>query len=315
MKILFYGTADISARVLKNLFDTKKHEIEVVTSCDKPRDRGMKVKACEVKKLAEILGLNIYQTESVKAEVFYEALKEKEYDLGVVVAFSQLLSRKIIDLPKEGTINLHFSMLPKYRGAAPCNWVLINGEKITGVTIMYVKKELDEGDIILQKEVKIETSDDAGSLLEKLIKEGGELLVRAIDDIGAKKTERKEQKKEEATYFGKLPDDIGNIDWEKSAVAIHNLVRGLAPLLSAYSKLNGRLIKILKTEQVNVNEKGRPGEIVKAEKGKGLVVATGNGALLVKSVKPEGKKEMNFEDYARGNKINIGARFERGRGK
>ncbi|OGF45430.1 MAG: methionyl-tRNA formyltransferase, partial [Candidatus Firestonebacteria bacterium RIFOXYA2_FULL_40_8] len=311
MKILFYGTADISARVLKKLFDTKKHEIEVVTSCDKPRGRGMTVAACEVKGLADFLDLKSYQPEKIKDELLYETLEKNGYDLGVVVAYGQILSQKIIDLPEKGTINLHFSLLPKYRGAAPYNWALINGEKITGVTIMYVKKELDEGDIISQKEVKIEADDDAGTLLEKLIKEGGELLAKAIDDVAAEKAGRKEQNKAEATYFGKLPEDIGNIDWGKSAKDIHNLVRGLAPLLSAYSLLNGKFIKILKTEPVSFEGKGQNGEIVGTEKGKGLIVKTGDGFLLVESIKPEGKKEMNFEDYARGNRIVPGMKFAR----
>ncbi|OGF50205.1 MAG: methionyl-tRNA formyltransferase, partial [Candidatus Firestonebacteria bacterium GWA2_43_8] len=242
MKILFFGTADISSRVLKKLFAANKYEIEVITSCDKPRGRGLEVKACEVKGLAEFLGVKTYQPEKVKDETFYESIKNNGYDLGVVVAYGQILSQKIIELPKMGTINLHFSLLPKYRGAAPYNWALINGEKVTGVTIMYVKKELDEGDIISQKEVVIEPGDDAGTLLEKLITEGGELLVKAIADLKEGKAERREQKKEDATYFGKLPEGIGNIDWAKSAVEIHNLVRGLAPLLSAYSGLNGKLI-------------------------------------------------------------------------
>ncbi|MEI6846413.1 MAG: methionyl-tRNA formyltransferase, partial [Candidatus Firestonebacteria bacterium] len=297
--------------VLKRLFGSGRHEIEVVTSCDKARGRGMEVKACEVKGLSDFLGLKTYQPEKIKDEGFYKTLKGKGYELGVVVAYGRILSQELIELPLKGTINLHFSLLPKYRGAAPYSWALINGEKVAGVTVMYVKKELDEGDIILQKQIKVESADDAGSLLEKMVIEGGELLVKAVDEIEAGKAKRKEQNKKEATYFGKLPEGIGNIDWEKSAVEIHNLVRGLSPFIGAYSVLNGKLIKILKSEPRVSQEDGAAGEILGVEKGKGLIVKTGKGMLLVKTVKPEGKKEMDFEAYARGNKITSGLRFER----
>ncbi|MCX5776654.1 MAG: methionyl-tRNA formyltransferase [Candidatus Firestonebacteria bacterium] len=312
MKILFYGSSDVSGRVLKKLFETGKHQIEVISSCDKPRGRGLKVRACEVTSLADQLGLKSYQPKNVKDEAFIKQLSSNKYDLGVVVAFGKLLSCELISLPEKGTINLHFSKLPEYRGAAPYKWALINGEKKTGVTIMYVEEKLDAGDIILQEEVLIEDGDDGGTLLEKLIETGGKLLLEAVKEIELGTADRKKQPEVRVSYFGKLPKNIGKIDWNRSSAEIHNLVRGLAPEESASTRLHGKLIKINKTEVFECILQGRPGEIIKVEKGKGLVVAAGSGAVLIKRIKPEGRQEMDIEAYARGNKIEIGVIFERG---
>ncbi len=312
MKILFYGTAETSARVLKKLFDTGKHELEVITACDKPRGRGQKVNCCEVKGLAELLGLKYYQPENIKEPGFYEKLSGKAYDLGVVAAYGQIISEKLLKLPAAGTINLHFSLLPGYRGAAPYNWALINGEKSTGVTVMFVEKKLDSGDIVLQKEVPIAPEDNSGTLLEKLTEAGSGLLLEAVELIGQKKAVRIKQNETQATYFGKLPDSIFEIDWQKSALEINYLVRGLAPEPGAFSTLNGKLVKILKTSILSHGDfSGKPGEIKEIVKGRGLPVGTGKGGLLIERIKPEGKKEMSVIDYIRGNPILPGTVFER----
>ena len=311
MKILFYGTADISARALKKLFETKKHEIEVITACDKPRGRGQQVGSCEVKGLAEIFALKSYQPEKVKDASFFETISKNSYDLGVVVSYGQIMSEEIIKLPAKGTINLHFSLLPKYRGAAPFSWALINGENVTGVTIMYVEKKLDAGDIILQKEVPILPSDNAGTLLEKLTETGIALLLEAVDLIGENKAERKKQDEALVTYFGKLPEAIFDIDWKKSALEIHNLVRGLSPVPGAFLRLNGKIIKILKTSLDCCGDfTGKPGEVKEVLKDHGLLVSTGKGGLLIERIKPEGKREMSVIDYLRGNPVVLGTVFE-----
>ena len=312
MKILFLGTAEISARALKRLHETGRHEIEVITACDKPRGRGQKVGHCEVKALAKALSLETFQPERIKDASFYEGLSKKPYDLGVVVAYGQILSQELIDLPAFGTINMHFSLLPGYRGAAPFSWVLINGEKVTGVTIMYVAKRLDAGDIILQKKINITPDDNAGTLLEKLTVTGLELLTEAVDLVGEKKAPRIKQVEAGATYFGKLPESMFNINWEKSALEIYNLVRGLAPQPGAFSRLNGKIVKILKASLDNLSDcAGKPGEIKEIIKEKGLLVSTGNGGLLIERIKPEGKKEMAVLDYLRGNTVAPGTFFKK----
>jgi len=310
MKIVFMGTPEEASAVLQALL-TSKHEIlAVVTQPDRPRGRGQKVSFSPVKEAALKHSLPIEQPEKVKgSEVFVSFLKSLHPDIIVIVAFGRILPKAILDIPRYGCINLHASLLPKYRGAAPIQWALLNGEKETGITVMKINELLDTGEIILQEKVKIEESDKATTLSKKLFALGGKLLLGALEQIEQGKAKYISQNEPGATYAPALTKESGEIDWKKSAAEIHNRVRALIPWPVAHTFYQKKLLKIWKTEihVADLETKYKlPGTIVQIVKNIGFIVATGKGHLLVLEVQPEGKKRMGAYEFAIGHAVKMG---------
>ena len=300
------GTPDFAVPSLKKLIE-KGYDVKlVVTQPDKPAGRGKKITPPPVKVVAEKAGIPVYQPEKVKENSeLKKKLLEIEPDLIVVAAYGKILPEWLLNLPKHGTINVHASLLPKYRGASPIQWALLNGEEETGVTIMKVIPELDAGDIISQKRVKIEKEDNAKTLHDKLSEVGAELLVETIPLYISGKLKPVPQREEEATYCPQIKKEMGKIEWSESAEKIFNKIRAFTPWPSAYTTFRGKRVKILKAEPVEGS--GRPGEVIKA--GRELTVATGKGALRIERLRPEGRKEISGEEFVRGYRVKEGDLF------
>jgi methionyl-tRNA formyltransferase len=305
-KVVFMGTPEFAVPSLKALVEAGYRVPSVITQPDRPAGRGKKLKPPPVKVEAERLGIPVYQPEKVKDnEELKELLEKISPDLIVVAAYGKILPDWLLNLPKKGVVNVHASLLPKYRGASPIQSALLSGERETGITIMEVIPQLDAGPIISQERVEITEKDDARSLHDKLSKLGAELLIKTLPDYLSGEITPTPQKEEEATYCTQIKKEMGRIDWRESAQRIFNKVRAFTPWPSAYAYFNGRLVKITKARPVE--GEGEPGEVIRA--GKELVVATGKGALKVERIKPEGRKEITGEEFVRGYRVKAGDRF------
>jgi len=309
LKIVFMGTPEFAVPSLKRLLEEGYEIPLVITQPDKPAGRGRKVKPPPVKTFALEKGIHVYQPERLKGnEELEERLKELAPDLIVVVAYGKILPSWLLDVPKFGVLNVHASLLPKYRGASPIQSALLNGEEETGVTVMKVSERLDAGDILSQKKIKITESDNAETLSKKLSHEGALLLSETIPLYVSGKVKPVPQNESEATYCFQIRKEMGKIDWEKPAREIFNMVRAFTPWPSAYTFFRGKRVQLLKV--FPVSEAGEPGEVVKA--GKELIVAAGEGALRIDSLKPEGKKSITGEDFVRGYRVKVGEKFTDG---
>lgn len=307
MKILFMGTSEFALPSLEIIAKSEFNEFEligVITQPDKPAGRHYKLTPPKVKELADKLNLKVWQPKSLKEKEGLELVKGLAPDLIVVVAFGQILSDEFLQIPQIGSINLHASLLPKYRGASPISWAIIRGETKTGITIAWISKKLDAGDIILQQEVDIYPDDTAGTLSTRLSLIGANLLLKAIKLIDEGKSPRIKQEISQVTYASKLNKENGLIDWKKSALEIHNLVRGLNPFLGAYTYYKNQLLKIWETEMID-NE-GIPGEVMVIFKDKGPLIGTGNGCLLIKQLQPANKKRLSGSEFLIGYRIKAG---------
>lgn len=302
MKIVFMGTPDIAVGCLQTIIDEKHEILGVVTQPDKPVGRGKKLGMPPVKELALKYDLPVYQPVKARDEEFVNILKELNPDLIVVVAFGQILPKSILDIPKLGCINVHVSLLPKYRGAAPINWVIINGEKKTGVTTMYMDEGLDTGDMILTSEFDLDDEITAGELHDKMAVIGAQTLKETIDLIEKGEAPRIPQNHDEFTYAPIMNKSLGNINWNKPAKEIHNLVRGVNPWPSAYTTYNDATMKIWKTEVLNENSDKEPGTILSVDK-EGIKVSTNDNVVLVKEIQMPGKKRVLVSEYIKGNSI------------
>ena len=308
MKVVFMGTPDFAVPTLKALVE--KHEVvAVVSQPDKPKGRGKKLQPTPVKIAAEEAGIPVFQPEKIRDAGFIEKLKTINADVFVVVAYGQILPQSVLDMPKYGCINVHGSLLPKYRGAAPIQWSIIDGEKVTGVTIMYMEKGLDTGDMLLKCEIPIDPEDTYGSLHDKMAPIGADALIRALDMLekGEIKPEKQDDKK--SSYVSVINKSLGLIDWSKNADDIVNLVRGLDPVPGAYSFFNGEQIKIWSAcvlEEFN----GEEGTVVYTDKKKGFAVAAGDKAVLVRQMQAKGGKRMASADYMRGHEVKVGDIFK-----
>jgi len=306
LKVVFMGTPDFAVPSLKLLSDAGYEIPLVITQPDKPAGRGKKLTPPPVKVVAKELGIPVYQPEKVKDnKELLEKLRELSPDLIVVAAYGRILPDEILELPKFKCVNVHASLLPEYRGASPIQSVLLDGKEKTGVTIMLISSELDAGDIISQREVKIEREDNAKTLHDKLAKVGAELLVETIPLYVLGKLKPIPQDHSKATYCKPITKDMGKIDWNLSAEKIFNMVRAFTPWPSAYTSFNGKRIKITKAEVCS--GKGTPGEVIKADKE--LIVATGDKALKILNLKPEGRKEISGEEFIRGYRVKVGDNF------
>ena len=301
MKIVFMGTPEFSVPPLKKLIET--HNVEcVLTQPDKPKGRGKKMAYSQVKEEALKHDITVYQPIKLKDDRgLIEILKEISPDFIIVVAFGQILTREVLDIPKYGCINLHASLLPMYRGAAPLNWAIINGEKISGNTTMLMDIGLDTGDMLLKDEVTITENMTCGELHDILSVRGADLLLRTIDGI-VNKTIIPEKQKEETFYAKMLDKKLAHISWNKTAQEIHNLVRGLNPWPIAYSNYNGDRMKIYETEVLYESSNKEPGTILNVDKN-GIKVACKEGCLLIKKVQFPNGKPLTIEQYINGHEI------------
>ena len=324
LNIIFMGTPDFAKESLEAIYNTNNNIIAVVTNPDRPKGRGMKMIASPVKEFAIEKNIPVLQPEKISN--IKEILENLNPDLFCLVAYGEILPKEILRIPKMGSINVHASLLPKYRGAAPIQWAVINGEKTTGVTTMYMDEGMDTGDIILKKEVEIGKDETTGELWDRLSKIGGNLLVETVEKIEKGIAPRKPQ----GTNFTMAPmlnKEMAKIDWEnKTAEEIKNLVRGLNPIMGAYSKLNGKKIKIWKTDNLEISEfmEQYPefknhisifnnitgGTIIHLNQKEGLYVKAKNSVLLIKEVQAENSKKMPVQDFLRGNKVELGEVFE-----
>lgn len=304
------GTPDFAVPTLKTLID-KHNVVGVVTQPDKPKGRGKKMMSPPVKEIAVDNNIPVFQPEKIRDEEFISELEKLDADVFVVVAYGQILSEKILNMPKYGCINVHASLLPKYRGAAPMQWAVINGEKTTGVTIMYMEKGLDTGDMIIKKEINIDREETYGSLHDKMAPLGAEALIEALDLIEKGNVTPQKQDDALSIYAKKIKKEFGEIDWNKNSNEILNLIRGLNPVPCAYSFLDGEVFKIWNAEEFinKTNENQTAGTIICVLPKKGFAVKTGNSALLITEVQAKGGKKMNCSDYMRGHTIEVGTVF------
>lgn len=304
MKILFMGTPDFAAEALKALIDAKLDVIAVVSQPDKPKGRGHKLMPTEVKAAALEAGLTVYQPEKIKNGELQEILDNLKPDLIVVVAYGKILPDYIINYPKYGCINIHASLLPKYRGAAPIQWSIINGDKKTGVTTMKMDSGIDTGDILLTEETEIGEYETSEELFDRLAKIGGKLIVKTIEEI--ENITPIPQNHAQHTYAPMIKRETGIIDWNKSAREISKLICGMNSWPLASTQYKGETLKIVAAKVQDENTGKEPGTIIALEKGKGLKVACGSGVLYIQVAQFAQSRKMNVEDYARGHEIEIG---------
>lgn len=304
MRILFMGTPDFAAASLRALIDAGYDVVGAVSQPDKPKGRGHKLCPTEVKTAAQESGINVYQPETLKNGELQPILDELRPDLIVVAAYGKILPEYIINYPQYGCVNVHASLLPKYRGAAPIQWAIINGDKITGVTTMKMDKGLDTGDMLLKAETEIGEYETAEELFERLAKIGGELLIKTIDKMEKGEITPQPQNHDEHTYAPMISRETGRIDWAKSPREVCKLICGMNSWPLAHTLYKGDILKI--AEAVIADGNGKHGEILSLDKGRGLKVASGDGAVYIKTAQFALSKRMNVEDYARGHEIEIG---------
>ncbi len=328
LKILFMGTPDFAQESLKSIYDAGFEIIGVVTNPDKPKGRGMKLAYSPVKEYALEKNLKIYQPIKIRNNTeFLDEIRALAPDVICVVAYGKILPKEILEIPKLGCINVHGSLLPKYRGAAPIQWAVLNGEKITGITTMYMDEGMDTGDMILKEEVEIGPEETTGELWQKLSKLGGEILVKTLKLIEEGKAPREKQT-EEATLAPMLNKEMALIDWENSdANKIHNLIRGLNPIMGAYSYIDGKKIKFWKSKVLTKEEFFSyktefeeyeakfnnlvPGTILIADDKDGLYIKANGGVLKILEIQGENAKRMPTADFLRGNHLIAGMIFSK----
>lgn len=308
MRVVFMGTPDFSVGTLKALVEAGHEVVGVVSQPDKPKGRGKAMQPTPVKEAALELGLPVWQPKKVRDPEFLQVLEELHPEAIVVVAFGQIIPDSILNLAPLGCINVHASLLPKYRGAAPIQWAVIDGEKESGVTIMKMDAGLDTGDMISKVIVPITKEETGGSLFDKLSEAGAKLLVETLPSL-ADGTAVFEKQPEESTtaYAAMIQKSLGSMDWNRPAVELERLVRGLNPWPSAYTKMNGKTLKIWKAEVLESAEGADavPGTVVQAGK-EGLFVQTGEGVLNIQELQLEGKKRMETSAFLRGYEVEEG---------
>jgi methionyl-tRNA formyltransferase len=308
LRILFMGTPDFAAATLQALFDGPDTVVAVVTQPDRPKGRGKKLTPPPVKILAEEVGLPVLQPTKIKTDEFRDQLKSFSPDVMVVTAYGRILPPSLLELAPHGCINVHGSLLPAHRGAAPIQWAVINGDKITGVTVMQMDEGMDTGDILLTSAITPSEDETAGSLFPKLAQLGGQALLEALALLKNGQLKATPQDKTLATVAPMLNKEDGRIDWQKSANEIHCLIRGLDPWPSAYCFLDGKRFRLFAPEVLHQDSDAEPGTLLKADK-RGLLFATGRDCLLIKEVQPEGKKRMSIEAFLCGYSLQPGLNF------
>ncbi len=314
MKIVFFGSDDFAQTHLDALVDSPYEVVACVTQPDRPRNRGMKMVVSPIKECAQKQDIPVLQPENIKDAGLIEALKNFEADLFVVISYGRILPADILNIPKLYAINVHGSFLPKYRGAAPINWVIINGEIETGLSIIKMNTAMDAGDILAQKTTVIFPEDTSITLRARMMQEGARFLLETMENIATITPLKQDEK--QVTIAPKLIKELGHIDWNKSAVEIHNLARGLLPWPGAYTFYEGKPLKILDTEVLKQHNQNflQPGKVIEINK-QGLIIATGNlkqtpGVCLVKEVQLAGSKRMDAASFVRGHHMQVGFQFD-----
>lgn len=311
MKAVFMGTPDFAVPTLQKMIDMGIEVTAVVTQPDKAKGRGKKVIYSPVKECALAHDLPVYQPVRIRKEPeFIQTLRDMQPDVIVVVAFGQILPKEILDIPRLGCVNVHASLLPKFRGAAPIQWSIIDGEEVTGVTTMLMDVGLDTGDMLLKAEIPMDPKETGGSLHDKLAAVGGELLEKTLIGLEAGTIVPEKQDDSQAGEYARMLDkELGHIDFNQPAVVIERLIRGLNPWPSAYTYIDGKTLKIWEAEVLDRNYGCEYGEVAEVTKNC-LIIQTGVGALSVKSVQLQGKKRMDIAAFLNGYTIEKGTRFD-----
>lgn len=303
LRIIYMGTPEFAVPALELLVENGWNIVGVITAPDKPKGRGQKLVPSAVKEAALRLDLNILQPTNLKSPEFQDELRALNADLQIVVAF-RMLPESVWSMPTLGTFNLHASLLPNYRGAAPINWAIINGDKETGVTTFFLKHEIDTGSIIHQEKVAILEKDDLGTVYEKLMRIGSKLVLKTVEDIAGDNVQAMPQDESKALHHApKLFKETGEIDWTKSAESIHNLVRGLSPYPAAWTKFEDKVCKIYKTRYFTNQKTDKAAGTLDTDNKTYLKVQTGDGVLEILELQLEGKKRMKVDDLLRGFKF------------
>ena len=310
MRVVFMGTPDFAVGTLEAILAAGHEVVGVFTQPDKPKGRGKNMQFPPVKETALAHGMPVYQPEKIREASFVDTLRKMEPEVIVVVAFGQILTKEILDMPKYGCINVHASLLPKYRGSAPIQWAVINGEKESGVTTMLMNEGIDTGDMLKKAVVPLDEKETGGSLFDKLADEGAKLLVETLKDLEQGTITRTPQQEEEATHVKMLDKKMGLIDFSKSAVEIERLIRGLNPWPSAYTGYKGKTLKIWDADVVDKEMDGEVGQVVEVSKHE-LFIKTGKGLLSLQEVQLEGKKRMDIDAFLRGNAVEVGSKLEK----
>jgi len=310
MRILFMGTPDFSVPTLECLANSRHEVIGVVTQPDKPKGRGNTLAMPPVKVKALELGIPVYQPVKIRSAEYVELLGELKPDVAVVIAFGQILTKEVLDIPVYGCVNIHASLLPKYRGAAPIQWAVINGEKETGITTMMMDEGIDTGDMLEKLVIAVDPKETGGSLFDKLSLAGSELILSTLDKLEQGTLRPTPQGEEHVSYVKMIQKSMGDIDWTLDAVSIERLIRGLNPWPSAYTRWNGRVLKIWDAEVLTEEYEGVCGQVAAIEKDR-LLIKTGKGTLAIRSLQPEGKKRMEADAFLRGYPVAEGTVMER----
>ena len=309
MKIVFMGTPEYAAASLEAVIQSGREVVLVVTQPDKPKGRSGELVPPPVKECALNHGIPVFQPEKIKRPEEVAKLREYEADVFVVAAFGQILSQEILDMPRLGCLNVHASLLPKYRGASPIQRVILDGEEKTGITIMQMDAGIDTGDILWKKEIAIEPTDNFETLHDKLAVLGGEAIVEALDLLEEGKLVRTKQDDSLSCYAPLIKKEMGRLDFSKSAVVLDRQIRSMTPWPSAFTKYNGKQLKVWKA--ISLEGKGKkalPGEVTEVTKDN-ITVATGDGELRIEELQLEGKKRMSCHDFLLGVKVQVGDSF------
>ncbi len=308
MKIIFFGSDDFALAHLESLVGSEHEVLACVTQPDRPKGRGMKVMVSPIKEYAQAKNIPVCQPTDLTDDAFVKELRELSGDLFVVIAYGQFLPAEVLDMPPSGAINVHPSLLPKYRGAAPINWAIINGDKEAGISIIKMNEKMDAGDVLAQLRVPIEGEETAVTLRAKMTEQGASFLLDTV--AGLKGCSAKVQDASQVTFAPKLTKELGLIEWTKSAQEICNLVCGLIPWPAAYTSYNGKLLKVLEAPVAGRDfDLQAPGVVLEVSKS-GIVVATGDGNLLIKKVHLQDSKPMDAHSFVIGHKIAVGYRFK-----
>lgn len=305
MKIVFMGTPEFAVTILAGILTSKKHEVlAVVTQPDKPQGRKGVLTPSPVKEFALAQGLNVYQPQKVKSDEFMPVLQDLAPDVIVVAAYGQILNEAILTLPKYGCINVHGSLLPKYRGAAPVQYAVWNGDKESGVTVMQMDKGMDTGAMLSKAVVPISDDMTGGELMDALAVAGSDALVKMLDSLADGTAKAEPQNETEATYTHLIKREMEVLNWQDNAVQLHNKIRAFNPEPGTYTRLsNGKMLKVWRSKVVEGS--GEAGTVVNADK-KGLIVACGEGALQILELQPEGKKKMDAKVFLNGGGLKVG---------
>ena len=308
MKVIFMGTPDFSVGTLEALIEAGHEVVLAVTQPDKPKGRGGKMQYPPVKETALEHGIPVFQPKKIRDPQAIAELEKYSADVMVVIAFGQILPKQILEMTPYGCINVHASLLPKYRGAAPIQWAVINGEEVSGVTTMQMDEGLDTGDMLLKTELTLDKKETGGSLHDKLAKAGADLCVETLRALENQTAVWKKQGESPTPYASMLDKKLGDIDWNQEAKAIERLIRGLNPWPSAYTRLQGKTLKIWKAEVLLEHSQEAPGQITEVTKDS-IVVQTGQGRLKILELQLEGKKRMDAASFLRGYALKEGESF------